>query len=334
MGLTDWKPTFRVTVDGEDITSLLASRLVSLRVNDAAGVDSDTVEFTLSDHLPFQRLRIPPTGAEIRVALGYQFAAKDMGLFIADSVEASGPPHQLRVRGTASVHGQTTGGKSALTEQKTRSWDAGTTISTLIATIAGEHGLEPGVSQSLGNVALPHVDQIDESDINLLTRIARDYDAIAKPGGGRLVMAKRGESATISGEPMPAISLTESQVTTWTWRRSLRAAAGQVVATYRDQSAAADIEVTAGDGTPVRRLRQRYPDQESAQAAANAEYQRSLRAGTQLSITLPGNPDLIAEGRVALTGFRPGVDGEWLVTRVVHSIDAGGYRCAVTAETP
>lgn len=334
MGLTAFRPTFRVTVDGEDVTSILAARLSSLRLTDSAGVESDSLEITLTDHMPIARLEIPPTGAEIRVALGYLFAAKDMGLFIADSVEVEGPPDQMRIRATASVHGATTGGKTALTEQKTRSWDAGTTIATLVETIAGEHGLEPGVSESLAAVGLPHIDQIDESDLNLVTRIARDYDAIAKPGGGRLVMAKRGESLTVAGEAMPTVALRPPQVTRWRFRQSLRASAGQVVASYRDQDAAEDVEVTAGDGTPIKRLRQRHPDEASAQAAADAEFNRAKRAGTQLSIELPGDPDLVAEGRVVLAGFRPGVNGEWLVTRVVHSIDSGGYRCSVTAEIP
>ena len=330
----DWKPAYRVTVDGQNITSILASRLVSLTLTDAAGVQSDTIEIALSDHLPFARLEIPPTGAEIEVAMGYTFRTKDMGLFIADSVEVGGPPDQMRIRGTASVHGTTTGGRTAITEQKTRSWDAGTTISDLVSTIAGEHGLEPGVSDSLASIALPHIDQIDESDINLLTRIARDYDAIAKPGGGKLVLAKRGESLTVAGEPMPTITLTPRQVTTWRIQQSLRAAAGRVVASYRDQDAAEDVEITAGDGDPIRRLRQRYPDQAAAQEAADAEFRRSNRAGTQVSLTLPGDPDLVAEARLVLVGFRSYVDGEWLITRVTHTIDSGGYRCSVTAELP
>lgn len=334
MGLIDWKPTYRVTVDGQNITSILASRLSSLTLTDEAGVQSDTVEITLTDHLPLQRLEIPPTGAEIEVALGYQFGAKDMGLFIADSVEVDGPPDLMRIRGTASVHGTTTGGKTAITEQKTRSWPAGTTIATLVQTIAGEHSLEPAVSESLTSIALPHVDQIDESDINLLTRIAREYDAIAKPGGGKLVMAKRGESLTVAGEAMPTITLRPKQVTRWRLRQSLREPAGKVIAIWHDPDAAEDVEVTAGDGEPIRRLRQRFPTREAAQAAANAEFRRAKRAGTQVQVDLPGDPDLVAEARLVLAGFRPGVNGEWLITRVRHQLGGGGYRCSVTAELP
>ncbi|MFB9149512.1 phage late control D family protein [Roseovarius ramblicola] len=334
MGLSDWEPAFRVTVDGDNITSLIASRLSALTLTDVAGVESDAVSITLTDHLPLQRLEIPPPGAEIEVALGYRFRLRDMGLYIADSVEVSGPPDMMRISATASVHGQTTGGKTALTEHKTRSWAKGTTLGDLAAKVAGEHGLSPAVSASLAAVALPHIDQIDESDIALLTRLARERDAILKPGGGRIVLARRGESLTTGGAAMPVIELRPRDVTSWRMSRSLRAPAGRVVAVWRDRDAARDVEVVAGEGDPARRLSRRYPDADTARAAADAEFRRSQRAGSQLSVRLPGDPDIVAEARLRLTGFRDGVDGEWLITRAVHDLGNGGYRCSVTAEVP
>lgn len=118
----------------------------------------------------------------------------------------------------------------------------------------------------------------------------------------------------------------------WNYRQSLRQPAGKVIAVCRDHGAAQDIEVTAGDGDPVRRLKQRFPNEAEAQSAADAEYKRSQRAGTTVSLTLPGDPDLVAEARLTLAGFRDGVDREWLITSVTHTIDSGGYRCDVSAE--
>jgi phage protein D len=296
-------------------------------------VQSDTVEITLTDHLPYAKLEIPPNGAEIEVSLGYTFERKYMGLFIADSIELGGPPDLMRISGVASVNGTTSSGKTALTDQKNRSWPEGTTVSTLVSTIAGEHGLKPAISESLASIALPHLDQTDESDINLLTRVALDLDAIAKPGGGYLGMFMRGESKTASGQDMPTLSITKSQDSRWTYRQSLREPAGKVIAVWRDQDAAADIEVTAGDSEPIRRLNKRYASLDAAQRAADAEYKRSQRAGATVSLSLPGDPDLVAEARLVLAGFRQGVDGEWLVTRVTHTIDSGGYRCDVEAES-
>ncbi len=328
----DFRPFFRVTVDGNDISGILAPRLVSLSITDGAGVQSDTVQITLSDTQIFGKLEEPSAGAEIKVWLGFPMQLAYMGMFIADTVEVAGPPDAMTITGQASVNGETTSGKTALTDQKKRSWPEGTTIAQLVEKIAGEHGLEPMVSESLRAEKLPHIDQIDESDINLLSRVARDFDAIAKPGNGRLIMTRRGESVTASGQPMPVVQLHKKGVTEWRYTNSLREKVGQVIATTQDLKGGKPLEVTAGDGTPILRLKRRYPDKDTAQRSADAELKRAGRAGRTLSITMPGNPDAVAEARLQASGFRSYIDGEWLISRAVHSLDSGGYRTAITAE--
>lgn len=182
---------------------------------------------------------------------------------------------------------------------------------------------------------LPHIDQIAESDINLVTRVAADLDAVAKPGGGRLVVAQRGESVSASGQTLPARRLTPANVSRYSWSTSLREPAGTVVATWRDTGAAEDKEEQAGDGDPVRRLRRTFPDQASAAEGAKAEHKKAQRLGTGLNVSLPGDPDLAAEGRLELSGFRSEVDGEWLIRSVTHRLSKGqGYTCDVSAERP
>lgn len=332
MDLMKFRPAFRVLVNGSDVTSIFADRLVSLVVTDEAGVQSDSVEVTLSDTGLFGRLEIPPKGAEIEVWLGYMLQAKFMGLYIADEVEVSGPPDTMRIRATASIHGESSSGKLALTTQRLRSWPDDTTMSALVAKIAQEHGLKPVVSKSLASVVLPHLDQVDESDISLLTRVAQSNDAIAKPAGGALAMVKRGESLSASGEPLPVVLVPRKAVKSWSMREEMRASSGQVVATYRDLGSGADREAIAGEGEPIKRLRNRFSSLAEAQSAANSEKARSERAGRQLSLGLVGDPDLIAEGRLRIVGLRAGVDGDWLVRRVTHSVDAAGYQCQVEGE--
>lgn len=106
MGLMDFLPFFRITVDGIDISSTLASRLVNLSLTDAAGVKSDQVQFTLSDTALFSKLAEPSAGAEIKVWLGYAFQLKYMGMFVADTVEVQGPPDQMTVTGYAWLYNQ------------------------------------------------------------------------------------------------------------------------------------------------------------------------------------------------------------------------------------
>lgn len=334
MGLMDFKPAYRVEVDGEDITSILVPRLISLNVSDAAGVESDRVTILLSDAEVFARLQEPSVGAEVKVWLGYGFDLKYMGLFIADRVEVSGPPDAMNISAVASPHGETTSGKTSIAEHKSRSWPAGTTLGSLVADVAADHGMGAAVSPSLASIELPHLDQVDESDINLLSRVALDLDALAKPGDGKLIVAARGESQAIGGSPMPAVPIALSDVSSWRSSRSLRETVGQVIAVWHDLDAGRAVECIAGSGAPIRRLRNRYPSRRAAQRAADAEFARASRAGRALQLQLPGNADLVAEGTVILSGFRSYLDGAWLVTRVEHSLDGSGYRCSVVAEPP
>ncbi len=75
------------------------------------------------------------------------------------------PPAGLTIRAHAA---EMLGGLKA---PRTRSWSA-YTIGDLVGTIAGRHGLEPRVDPALRDVVLPHVDQVDESDLSLLRRLA------------------------------------------------------------------------------------------------------------------------------------------------------------------
>ncbi len=85
-------------------------------------------------------------------------------------------------------------------------------------------------------------------------------------------------------------------------------------------------------GEPVKRLKMYYPTQEMALVAARSELDRRERGKVNVSITLPGRTDLVAEGRMILDGFRDGVNGEWGITKAEHSLDSNGFTTAVEAE--
>lgn len=329
-------PAYRVSANGIDITALLLPRLVSLRVRDRAGAEADTLSMVLADAGPdLPALALPARGAELEVWLGYEDGERArVGLFIVDEVEVSGPPRRVAVKAKASPQAETKAGKVHMQGQKTRSWPQGTTFGALVAAIASEHGLELAVSPEMGAIALPHVDQVNESDANLLTRLARSYGGVAKLAGGKLALVPRGASTSASGERMPVITLSAGEVSTYRATSKGRASSGRVVAVWRDLAGAADVEASAGDGEPVRRLRHQFADRQAAQAAANAAHADAARGESSLSLTLPGRPELAAESRVVLLGLGAGVDGEWLVTDAEHKLDAGGFSTTVKAESP
>lgn len=330
------QPAFRIVVNGStDLSAILAERLKSISLTDAAGFESDMVEISLADHDELRPIELPSTGAELDVWLGYDTNLQRMGLFVVDEVEAEGWPGQLTIRARAAPYEGSKRGKTDLQTQKTRSWAKGTKLGDMVAKIAREHGLEPAVSASLRAIVLPHFDQTDESDVSFLVRVARKYDGVVKPGGGKLALAKRGESKAASGAELPTVKVSAQECTRWSMNISTRDSEGTVIAYYHDRGAAKRQHVDLGSGDPVRRLRHNFPDRDSALKAAQGELDKRARRKNKLALTMPGDPQLTAEARLQLEGFRPGVPTDWVVNRVQHRLDTGvGYCCEVEAEKP
>ncbi len=164
--------------------------------------------------------------------------------------------------------------------------------------------------------------------------LARNMDAIAKAGGGRLIFVPQGENVTASGKNLPTISLTRLELSTWRATISDRGNYGSVVAAWRDKDAAEDKEITIGNGTPVYKLRHTYPSEESATLAAKGRYKKFTRGTSKLSLTLAsGRTDIVAESPLEVSGVRSGVNGAWSVTRVTHTLGAN-LTTAVEAEVP
>ena len=129
MGLISYRPEWRLLANQTDITATIRERLVSLRYTDEAGIESDMLEIQLADHDPQHPLRLPPTGAELVLHLGYEGGLKKIGLFVADELELSGPPNVMTIRARAAPFDESKGGKSQLQTQKRRKWEAGKKLS-------------------------------------------------------------------------------------------------------------------------------------------------------------------------------------------------------------
>lgn len=319
-------PDFKIIAAGVNITSQIADRLLSLTVSDAAGLKSDSVEITLDD--ADNAIELPLPGALLAVFMGYKetFLAP-MGLFTADEVLAKGPPDTVTIRGKAADMG------GSIKNQKTREWHD-KTIEEIVATIAAEHDLEPKVAESYAAFRYDHLDQTDESDMHLLTRMARTHDAIATVKGGALLFIGRGEGKTASGLAMIPRPVAKTGKISWSMTLAARGSFNSVQASWHDQQTGLRETVTAGDGAPVKRLRHTYATQVEADQAAKAKLNELARGKDTLSITMPGDPLVAAEGQILASGFRIGVSGLWSITSARHQISSGGFRTTIETERP
>lgn len=64
------------------------------------------------------------------------------------------------------------------------------------AAVAGDHGLDLRMPPPPPTFHLPHLDQSSESDLHLLTRLARRWDYVFKVSGKRLVFVPAGQGLT------------------------------------------------------------------------------------------------------------------------------------------
>lgn len=319
-------PDFKVIAAGVNITPQIKDRPLSLVVVDEAGFKSDTVEITLDDR--DNALELPLPGAPMVVFMGYKGKGlMPMGIFTADEVVAKGPPDTIIVRGKAANLG------GSIKEQKTRNWDD-VTIEDIVTKIAGEHGLEPKVAEALKAFKYDHLIQTEESDLHLLTRIAKEHDALATVKGDALLFIGRGEGKTASGLIMPPRPIRKTGKIIYSMTLATRGNYQSVEATWHNKETGTKDKVVAGEGSPVKKLRHTYGTKAEAEKAAKAKLDEMKRGGDKLRVTMPGDPTLAAEGQVLALGFRVGVAGLWSTTQARHAIRGSGFITQIQAEKP
>jgi len=327
------KPAFRLIANRTDVTAKIADRLIRITTTDEAGFKSDTLSVVL-DNRDFV-IEVPGKGAKLELFLGYENTLKNIGIFIVDEVASSGPPSTLTIKAKAADM------RAGLKVRKTRSWTT-ETIAEIVAIIAAEHSLAPRVSGPLGSIVpapVPYgqIDQSNESDLHFLTRLARQYDAVAKPVFDHFIFVPRGEAKSASGQVMSIGVLEETSITRWSVRAPDRGKYKGVKAYWMDAATQERKYVETGGGTPVYSLRHTYGSAEEAEAAAAARLKALERGTATMTLSLPGQAELSAEGRLRFVSGDPLARGDWIITRAEHELSSGsggGFRTRLDLETP
>lgn len=322
------KPAVRIQVDGVEKAEKLTKRLVSITINDEAGIRSDTCEIELDAGPDAEHggIKAPAPGAEVRVWLGYEPEPAERGRFRVARWERSGPPNMMRISATAAEL------TSSIRATKVRSHH-NTTVGAIVRKIAGEHGLGVEVDAAIAARSIPHIDQQTESDLGFLSRLAARNGATFKLGNGRILFAAKGSRLRPAGAEKAVIPIRLSDVSHWTASSDIRGDHKSVKCAYIEPGTRKRRYATAGAGEPVRREKTLYGSKAEAEAAAAAILGDLARGTVEVEIEGRGNPRLHAEALVSLSGFSPDVDGSYLAKSVTHSYSGQGYTTSVTLET-
>lgn len=336
MGL-GYSPKVRVEGAGQ---ALINSRLVSWERVDASGVESDQVMLVVNTE---GIGGIPKEGAVLSWFEGYEdegLGLVSKGDFKITRIEPVLFPPSVTITATAApfqIQDET-----RFKERKTKTYEA-ISFAELFRQVVTPHGFSPRVAPEFESDIIEHVDQVNETDAAFLTRLASKRDAIAKPVNDLYVLARRGQLSTITGKDIPLVNLSVPEKNSAQSNgfvncrlvKASRSSLSGVRASWANPDSGEEIEVSVGV-SPYKKIRQVFESESVAVQACTDELKKIKRQGASVSLSVPGDPDLVAEGLLNLDdSFPAAIAGQWSIDRVVARGDAeGGYRCSVEATQP
>lgn len=318
--------------------ALINSRLVDWEHVDAAGVESDQLKLTVN----IEGLDgLPSFDSKVGIRVGYkETGLVDKGEFTVTRVTPQLFPALLLIVATAAPF--TVKDPTNFKARRSETY-ALTTLGQVFRRVVEKHGFTPRVAPDLEAIAVVHMDQSNETDAAFLTRLAKRYDAVAKPVNDLYVLGRRGQLKTLSGKPMPAVTLSvtkdnrpgEQSFIMANIDTDARIRVKGVKTTWWDGGSGKEIVVETGS-EPFRKVRQRYQNADEAKAAGEGELRKVKRQEAKLRIDCPGDPAFGAEGLVVLDDTWPGyMRGTWSIDKVTASGSRQqSYRCTLEASYP
>lgn len=322
-------PIYQLSANNQPLDELINSRILDLSVTDNRSGEADELSLSLSDHDGL--LELPRRGVLLTCKLGFTDSGLiDMGRFVVDETEFTGSPDIITIKARSADF------RSSIKSGQRQSYHR-QTLGQIATTIAQRNQLKLVMTEDLSSLPLEHVDQTDESDLNLLTRLARVNGAELAIKHGSLLLFRAGQALTASGQPLPRVTLTRHDGDQFRYSEADRNSDYTgVSAYYQDTGKATRKRVTAGrpevrgagddPNTKTRVLKQTFASQADAQRAAEAAMSETSRQQATFSInTAYGRPDISTESPVQLQGFKPSIDQlKWIVAKATHSYSKSG----------
>ena len=244
-------PAFKVVITTkdnkqQDITQAVSSRLINLSLTDNRGLEADTLDLELSDH--DGKLALPPRNATISLALGWKGEPLiDKGKYSVDEVQFSGgasSADKLTIRARAADL------KGTFTEQKERSFHK-KKLGEIVNEIAQGNKLKSQVAKELANRLIDHIDQTNESDINLLTRLAEEHGGMCTVKNGTLLFMPLGKAKTVTGKEIPLRKITRKNGDNYNFSIAESENYKAVRAYWHDTDSGKRGEVTVDENTKI-----------------------------------------------------------------------------------
>jgi uncharacterized protein len=324
-------PDWSVSLDGVDLADRINPRLISLSISERRGAEADQLDIVLN--AADGELELPKTGAVLAVALGWKGGGGttpglvQKGLFTVDEVEHAGPPDRITVRARSADF------TAALRQVRDKSWRS-KSLGVILKEIADRHKLALRIAPALEAKTPKLVTQNRESDIALIARLGKEYDAVATIKAKTLIFLPMGGGQSASGQSLAKITIARGDGDRHSYRIEARQDYTGVTAKWYNRATAKEVEIVVGTKANAKALRKRYATAAEATRAANTAWSAIKRAPRKLTLDLAlGRPDIMPESPVTITGFASEIaDQDWIVAEVTHRLDGNGITSSLSLE--
>lgn len=248
----------------------------------------------------------------------------DCGTFELDSIDASGPPSTVSIKGTSLAYANTI--RQTL---KSRSWES-TTLKAIAETITQNNGMGL-VFESSSDPKYTRVEQYQMSDISFLQRLCHNAGCSLKATNNILVIFDQSEyeqkdsvRTIVYGEKGSYTKYklaTEENGNYASCRVYYTTQAGKVISATEYAAGYDEDDNKKGQHLEVR---QKVSSVAEAQNLARKILKLHNKYEYSASFTFPGDPKLVAGVTVELKEFGMW-DGKYIIKQAKHSISSSGY---------
>lgn len=225
------------------------------------------------------------------------------------------------------------------------------------------------MADTLKTVAVPHIDQSQESNAVFLSRLADRNGAAVSVKAGKLLFLKAESGKTASGKPIPQMTLERGECNRHQFaiadREAYTGVTAKLLPTKDPKPQKQKVKLKRKPKEKHLRALQ-HPKATKAQAKtkakkeqealegeymageadnvlelttiyatkAQAKWDRLQRGVAEFSISLAiGRADLFPETPIAVKGFKRVIDDQaWIISRVVHNLNGSGYTTGLELE--
>ncbi len=319
------KPFAQILYNGIDITKDVSNDLISLSYTDNAEGKSDDISLQLDDTAGlWANGWYPLKGDQIRIIIGYTDLSVTAGTFDIDEITISGTPAKINIKGIA------TGTARALRTPKSFAHED-KTLAEIARTVATANGLT--LEGEISPIRIGRATQNRETDLGFLKRISREFGYLFSIRDTVMTF----DSMYDIDARTPVASIDISQTSRYSFTDKLVGTYTGANATFHNVNSRDTVAVnetrpeniegqsitdeTAGDTLEIRTKAENV---QQGEAKAKAALYRANTEGQTGSISLEGNPLLLAGNNVELTGFGQ-LSGKYQIVSSKHNISSGGY---------